>query len=207
MEAQLDTMAQDTQDVMTRSPRTHINSDPIPTDSMVTVPLTEAATDDGHTTDGEDEGEEMYLPQTPRITLGGNRLSSRPTSAEIMQAIREPRDSGASTDSRTNSLPDDDAPHSPQTRGRSRNSSDSDQSENVDWAELEKKEEQETQEEGQDEVRTPATAHLSLLTVPGHGLTTGPLRTGEQRPHSRPQSPPQVAAHAQHVPPSLDEPA
>lgn len=155
MEVEKNIMDQTTQEGAARSPRTHVDSQPLPTDSMVTVPLSEAATDGGNAT--EDEECTVVTPQKPEITVDERRLSSRPTSAEIMQAIREPRDSDASINtsemrSPTLSLPED-APRGSKLADRSRSSSDaSDHSAHVDWAELEKKEEQESQEDGQDEV-------------------------------------------------------
>lgn len=140
-----------------RLPRTHIDSQPLPTDSMVTVPLSEAPTDGGAM------DEEEYTPQTPlkpEITVGDRRLSSRPTSEEILKAFREPRASdaslgGSSVRNSTLSLTDNTSAGPTPKGDRSRsNSSGSDHSVRVDWAELEKKEEQEPQEEGQDEVRS-----------------------------------------------------
>jgi hypothetical protein len=155
MEAGKNIMDQNTQEGAARSPRTHVDSQPLPTDSMVTVPLSEAATDGGSAT--EDEECILVTPPKPEITVDERRLSSRPTSAEIMQAIREPRDSDASINtpemgSPTLSLPEK-APGGSRLGDRPRSSSDSsDRSAHVDWAELEKKEEQESQEDGQDEV-------------------------------------------------------
>lgn len=155
MEVGKNIMDETAQEGAARSPRTHVDSQPLPTDSMVTVPLSEAATEAGNATD--DEECTVVTPRKPEITVDERRLSSRPTSAEIMQAIREPRDSDASIDtpdvgSPTISLPDE-ASQGSKVVDRSRASSDaSDQSAHVDWAELEKKEEQECQEDGQDEV-------------------------------------------------------
>jgi hypothetical protein len=157
MEAEKPTMAEKMHEEPPRFPRMHIDSGPLPTDSMVTVPLSEAATDDEPAT-GDYEFT-LTTPRKPAIALDERRLSSRPTSAEILRAIREPRDSDASIDtpamnSPTLSLPDEDSPKSPKSKEGSRSpSTESDRSAHVDWAELEKKEEQEPQEDGQDEVR------------------------------------------------------
>lgn len=147
-------------DAPPRSPRTRDDSQdgqPLPTDSMVTVPLSE--TDGTHAMEhDEDDDEEMATLQQPRITIDEKRLSSRPTSAELMQAIRE-RDSrdgsirSSAMNSPTISLPEEDTPQTPTSGERPRsNSGGSNESAHVDWAELEKAEEQEPQEEGQDDV-------------------------------------------------------
>lgn len=157
-------MAQDSE-AAGRSPRTHIDSQPLPTDSMVTVPLSDTGTEEGHAAEEDEEEAAMKTPQRPQISLEERRLSSRPTSAEILQAIREPRDSDSSINtpagnSPTISLPVEEEPQSPESPSRTRSeSSGSDHSAHVDWAELEKKEEQEqeSQEDGQDEVSSSPT--------------------------------------------------
>ncbi|KAF2274034.1 uncharacterized protein EI97DRAFT_134371 [Westerdykella ornata] len=175
-----------------RSPRSHVDSQPLPTDSMVTVPLSEAPTDGG----GMDEDVESTArtPLKPEITVGERRLSSRPTSEEILKAFREPRASDASLDdsivrNSTLSLADNTAAESPTGGNRPRsNSSVSDHSARVDWAELEKKEEQEPQEEGQDEAMALL---LARLEQENNALTADPksaLKATRQRSQSRPPS-------------------
>jgi hypothetical protein len=133
----------------TRSPRTHIDSSPLPTDSMVTVPLSEADV-------GADDEDAMEEPRgRPQIIVGERTASSRPNSSEIRKAFGR-RDTQTSIEalpivSPTVSVHDTDAAASPKTPPLSRtNSSGSGKSEQVDWAELEKKEEQ--QPEGEEEV-------------------------------------------------------
>ncbi|KAK7183714.1 hypothetical protein DPSP01_011712 [Paraphaeosphaeria sporulosa] len=149
------------QEVARRAPRIHIDSERLPTDSMVTVPLSE--------TDGVPAAEdEVVSPalQHPDITVQEEkRLSSRPSSAEIMEAFgrrgSRDRDSSPAVASPTISLSDEHVPKTPTSAERSRsNSNGSDQSAQVDWAELEKKEEQEPQEEGQDEAMALLLARL-----------------------------------------------
>ncbi|KAH9882261.1 hypothetical protein J1614_001433 [Plenodomus biglobosus] len=136
------TQAQDLEDKSSRSPRTHM-----PTDSMVTVPLSET---DGASNEDE-EGSRVSIVQ-PDIVVGQPlRTSSRTNSSEIRKAFGKRGSDGsieaATTDSPTVSVHDTDAPVSPKTearRGRSNSTgSGSGSSEQVDWAELEKKEEQE----------------------------------------------------------------
>lgn len=149
-----------------RSPRTHVDSSPLPTDSMVTVPLSE--TDGGSDDDNEDKT--VALPQL-EITTEEKRRSSRPDSTEIMQAFgsrRSQEDAIQSPttelDSPTISLPDEEeAPRTPTRRSSGRGRSDSNGSDNsahVDWTELEKTEQQEPQREGQDEVLSPLVVSL-----------------------------------------------
>ncbi|KAF2844816.1 hypothetical protein T440DRAFT_461494 [Plenodomus tracheiphilus IPT5] len=137
--AHIDT--QDLEEKSSPSPRTHM-----PTDSMVTVPLSE--TDGVRSEDGEGARESIAQPE---IVVGGQlRTSSRTNSSEIRKAFgRRGSDTSveaATIDSPTVSVHDTDAPVSPKSepRGRSNsNGSGSGNSEQVDWAELEKKEEQE----------------------------------------------------------------
>lgn len=136
-------------ETVARSPRTHVDSSPLPTDSMVTVPLSEA---DAGPEDEEDAEEPRGRPQ---IVVEERRRSSRASSSEIRKAFGR-RESQASVDASANDSPtvsinDTDAPTSPETSAQiRRNSGDSGKSEQVDWAELEKKEEQ--QPEGEEEV-------------------------------------------------------
>jgi hypothetical protein len=139
------------EEVVTRSPRTHIDSAPLPTDSMVTVPLSEGSiTPDDESTRGS--------ISHPQIIVDGRRDSSRPSSTEILKAFGR-RSSQASidapaVDSLVSSVHDAESPDARKSRARSRRQSDgSGKSEPVDWAELEKKEEQEPEGEGQDKVR------------------------------------------------------
>jgi len=139
-----------------KPPRTHIDSQPLPTDSMVTVPLSES---DAATIPEKDEDVDSTRQSD---IFGEKRLSSRPSSVEILQAIRERSSqdgsirtpSVADFNSPTISLPDDAIPDTPKSSARPRSGSDgSDRSAQVDWAGLEKDEERELREEGQDEVR------------------------------------------------------
>lgn len=123
-------------EAVARSPR-HI-----PTDSMVTVPLSEG-------TSPEESVRGSILQ--PQIIVEERRDSSRPSSSEILKAFGR-RGSQASIDSPAASV-NDMADDSPRGRNR-RQSEDSGKSEPVDWAKLEKKEEQEPEGEGQDKVLT-----------------------------------------------------
>lgn len=155
MDVEKETAAKGTPEAVERSPRTHVDSQPLPTDSMVTVPLSETDAEGAHPA----ADHVSALLQQPDIVVEEKRQSSRPSSAEIMKAFggRSSQDGSIRTsavDSPTISLPDDDdTPPTPKSGERSRsNSEGSSQSAQVDWTELEKKEEQESQEEGQDEV-------------------------------------------------------
>jgi hypothetical protein len=136
-------------EAVTRSPRTHIDSTPLPTDSMVTVPLSEADS----TPDEEGERDSM---SRPRIVVEGRRDSSRPSSSEILKAFgrrsSEASIESAASDSPTVSVHDVDAEERRGRRSPRRGSDGSGKSEPVDWAELERKEEQEPGGEGQDKV-------------------------------------------------------
>jgi hypothetical protein len=130
-----------------RPPRTHVDSKPLPTDSMVTVPLSEAGTND-------DDVRESIV--RPGIIVEERRLSSRPSSDEIHKAFGR-RASQASVTAPTSGSPtvsisDVDAPERPKST-RSRSGSESSGDAKVDWAELEKKETQQSHE-GQDDVGT-----------------------------------------------------
>lgn len=140
-----------TVDTPTRSPRTHVDSSPLPTDSMVTVPLSEADA-------GADEDEEgsRDLTARPDIIVEERRASSRTNSSEIRKAFGR-HDSQTSVDTAAIESPDlclheADAPVSPRPSHSRNNSEDSVKSQPVDWAELEKKEEQQPEAEGEEEV-------------------------------------------------------
>lgn len=135
-----------------RPPRSHVDSTPLPTDSMVTVPLSDAGTND-------DDVRESAIH--PRIVVGERSLSSRPTSDEIHRAFGR-RASQASIAAPTSTSPtvsvhDVDAAETPEAT-RSRSESESSGDAKVDWAELEKKETQQSHE-GQDDVRSTSYWH------------------------------------------------
>jgi hypothetical protein len=137
-----------------RPPRTHVDSTPLPTDSMVTVPLSEAGTND------DDVRESIIRPE---IIVEERRLSSRPSSDEIHKAFGR-RASQASVQAPTSTSPtvsvhDVDATETPKST-RSRSGSDSSGDAKVDWAELEKKETQQSHE-GQDDVGSTYHCHTS----------------------------------------------
>ncbi|EDU41151.1 ecotropic viral integration site 5 protein [Pyrenophora tritici-repentis Pt-1C-BFP] len=131
--------------------RTHVDSKPLPTDSMVTVPLS----DTGDKTPEDEQNQSQRESATrPAIIVEERRASSRTNSAEIRNAFGR-RSSQGSIDSPTPESPtisvhDADAPVSPKADTKRRSNSDgSGKSVEVDWAELEKKEEQEP--EGEEE--------------------------------------------------------
>jgi len=134
-----------------RPPRTHVDSKPLPTDSMVTVPLSEAGTND-------DDVRESIV--RPGIIVEERRLSS--SSDEIHKAFGR-RASQASVTVPTSSSPtvsisDVDAPGRPEST-RSRSGSESSGDAKVDWAELEKKETQQSHD-GQDDVGATLCWHV-----------------------------------------------
>ena len=153
IEAMDENVAPNMETTTERAPRSHVDSSPLPTDStdsMVTVPLSET---DERTPEDEEGAKDSTMG--PEIRVEERRASSRTNSTEIRQAFGR-RSSHASDEtpapaSPTISVRDTDAPVSPKSnrRGR-RNSNGSGKSEEVDWAELEKKEEQEP--EGEEEV-------------------------------------------------------
>jgi hypothetical protein len=159
MDTKMETATVAVEETVTRLPRTHVDSTPLPTDSMVTVPLSEAGTTP------DDESVRGSISQ-PQIIVDERRDSSRPSSTEILKAFGR-RGSQASIDTRTINSPTvsangADAQDVRKSRARSRRESDgSGKSEPVDWAELEKKEEQEPEGEGQDKVG-PHKSHCVL---------------------------------------------
>ncbi|CAI6325210.1 unnamed protein product [Periconia digitata] len=171
-----------------RAPRTHIDSKPLPTDSMVTVPLSES--DGLHTPD--DDNVSPKLPQ-PEILVDEKRLSSRPNSAEIMAAFGRRASMDGSTTPPANrpsialQHPDGTQTPTPGERHRS-NSSDSSQSAHVDWAELDKKEELEPQEEGQDEAMALLLARLEQENNAIMADSKANMKVARARSQSRPPS-------------------
>ncbi|XP_014556959.1 hypothetical protein COCVIDRAFT_37474 [Bipolaris victoriae FI3] len=154
-----------------RSPRTHVDSAPLPTDSMVTVPLSET---DGRTPEDDQSAcSSPTSPVRPDIVVGERRTSSaRADSIEIRQAFgRSQSQSQTSADATTTptspaiSVRDTDAPESPKIDTRERRTSNgSGKSEEVDWAELEKKEEQEPEgeEEENDAIMSDSKANMKV---------------------------------------------
>ncbi|KAF2744639.1 hypothetical protein M011DRAFT_479674 [Sporormia fimetaria CBS 119925] len=171
-----------------RSPRTHIDSGPLPTDSMVTVPLSES----GRQTMTEEDFT-LGAPLKPDITIDMRRLSSRPTSEEILNAFREPRQSEASFNIEVLPSPPrvrsgKEVPQSPKLESRSRSDSSSSDRSQVKWEELDKKEEQEPQEDGQDKAMALL---LARLEQENNALTADPkagIKTNRARSQSRPPS-------------------
>ncbi|CAN9199591.1 unnamed protein product [Alternaria alternata] len=171
-----------------RQPRTHIDSSPLPTDSMVTVPLSET---DG-TTPEEEEGARQSVMR-PEIIVEERRASSRTNSTEIRNAFGR-RASQASIEtpaptSPTISVRDTDAPVSPKTAGESRGrrtSNGSGKSEEVDWAELEKKEEQEP--EGEEEAMALLLARLEQENDAILSNSKSNMKVARARSQSRPPS-------------------
>jgi hypothetical protein len=169
MDPKTETATVAVEEMVTRSPRTHIDSTPLPTDSMVTVPLSEAGTT-------PDESVRGSILQ-PQIVVEERRDSSRPSSTEILKAFGGRRDSQASVDTPTVDSPtvsvhdadadaEADAQDARRSRALRRQSDGSGKSEPVDWAELEKKEEQEPEGEGQDKVGTLHTELRSNANSP-----------------------------------------
>ncbi|USP81635.1 uncharacterized protein yc1106_08909 [Curvularia clavata] len=162
-----------------RSPRTHVDSAPLPTDSMVTVPLSEA------------DDSTAQSPVQPDIVVEHRRLSSRADSIEIRQAFGR-RDSQTSVDAPTPTSPtisvrDTDAPESPKVDGRGRRTSNgSGKSEEVDWAELEKKEEQEP--EGEEEAMALLLARLEQENDAILSDSKSNMKVARARSQSRPPS-------------------
>ncbi|KAF3006504.1 hypothetical protein E8E13_004799 [Curvularia kusanoi] len=137
-----------------RPPRTHVDSTPLPTDSMVTVPLSEAGTND------DDARDSVIRPEI--IVEERKSSSSRPSSDEIHKAFGR-RGSQASIVASTSGSPtvsvhDVDAADTLKST-RSRSGSDSSGDAKVDWAELEKKETQQNHE-GQDDAMALLLARL-----------------------------------------------
>ncbi|KAF2706309.1 hypothetical protein K504DRAFT_505261 [Pleomassaria siparia CBS 279.74] len=224
MEATTENTVQTPHDAAARSPRTHNGQDsqPLPTDSMVTVPLSE--TDGTRATEHDDEEQEeeqeqeqeqeereeqeaevkdkdkdvddtaaMDTLQHPHITIDERPLSSRPTSAEIMMAIRERSSQDGSIrsstlNSPTISLPDEEKENNPRTpRSSERRRSDSggsQESAHVDWAELDKAEEQEPEGTGQDDAMALL---LARLEQENNALSANP-KANIQKPNGRARS-------------------
>lgn len=182
---------------MTRSPRTHVDSSPLPTDSMVTVPLSEAGTTPDEDNNNTDDNRQSAL--RPEIIVEERRHSSRTNSAEILKAFGR-RDSDMSidtptVDSPTVSVHDADAPDATASR---RSSNGSTKSEQVDWAELEKKEEQEPEGEGQDQAMALLLARLEQENNALLSDSKAGIKASRARSQSRPPSFNQLKRLVQH---------
>ncbi|KAF1936275.1 ecotropic viral integration site 5 protein [Clathrospora elynae] len=190
MEAKDENVAPSLVGTVERSPRTHVDSSPLPTDSMVTVSLSEV---DGGSTDEEDEEEKGARDSItqPDMVVEYRRASSRTDSTEIRRAFgrhdSEASDETPANDSPTVSVHDTDAPASPTSsiRGR-RTSNGSGKSEEVDWAELEKKEEQEP--EGEEEAMALLLARLEQENDAIISNSKAKIKATRARSQSRPPS-------------------
>ena len=177
MDTNTDTMAPSMEETITRSPRTHVDSSPLPTDSMVTVPLSEAGSGSA-----EDEQSTSESVSRPDMIVEERITSSRADSCEIHKAFGR-RGSQASVeapsaDSPTVSVHDVDEPESLESGISRMDSSSSRKSIPVDWAELEKKEEEEP--EGEEEVHVESLHEQSTTLIrPGHGIATCATRARE----------------------------
>ncbi|KAJ4350583.1 hypothetical protein N0V95_004634 [Ascochyta clinopodiicola] len=168
-----------------RPPRSHVDSTPLPTDSMVTVPLSEAGTND------DDVRDSIIRPE---IIVEERGSSSRPSSDEIHKAFGR-RGSQASVmapalTSPTVSVHDVDAPEAPKST-RSRSGSESSGDAKVDWAELEKKETQQSHE-GQDDAMALLLARLeqennAIMSDSKAGMKPS-IKSARARSQSRPPS-------------------
>ncbi|KAF2812190.1 uncharacterized protein BDZ99DRAFT_460955 [Mytilinidion resinicola] len=169
-----------------RSPRTHVDSQPLPTDSMVTVSLSESDASQMIETEEEDTRQSRQ----PQIKIDTRRLSSRPSSQDILRG-------STSRDSSQDATITPDSPtlrrdprrlSPPTTPNRSRSdSNESGRSVQVDWEELEKTEEQEPRKKGSDDSMALLLARLeqennAIATDPKSGLKA------RSRSQSRPPS-------------------
>jgi len=127
------------------SPRTHIDSKPLPTDSMVTVPLSEA---DGAST-ADEEGTADSMPSSDIRDAFGNVAA---------RTRRDSADSGSAS------------------------------SEAVDWAELEKKEQQEPAGDDEDEATALLLARLEQENDALLANTKAGMKIARARSQSRPPS-------------------
>ncbi|KAJ9641019.1 hypothetical protein H2199_005687 [Coniosporium tulheliwenetii] len=172
-----------------RSPRKHINSEPLPTDSMVTVSLSDA-----------DQAAESEEESTVNYNLEEEAVSSRPSSLDVMRgtdSISPSRITSVANDIRPTTAVDTDdlardlreaegVPAPSGDRSRS-DSSASEDSAGVDWERLQKTEQQVPLDDISDESMALLLARLeqennALATDPKSGLKT--RARGQSRPPS-----------------------
>ncbi|OMP87742.1 Ecotropic viral integration site 5 protein-like protein [Diplodia seriata] len=161
--------------------RKHDGGKPLPTDSMVTVPLSP--------TDGESPpvpSLDAALASKPEITVNKTRDSKAPSLNEVMEKVSEDEKKSA------NDTPEDGAVKTPGSRpstiGRRsrRSSSGSADSEKVDWEQLDKKEEQIEQDSRSDE---STALLLARLEQENQAIATDP-KSAASKARSRSQSRP-----------------
>ncbi|CAE6996508.1 hypothetical protein P3342_000392 [Pyrenophora teres f. teres] len=170
--------------------RTHVDSKPLPTDSMVTVPLSET----GDKTPEEEQAQSHSQRESatrPAIIVEERRASSRTNSAEIRNAFGRRSSQGSieapAPESPTISVHDADAPVSPNNDTKRRSNSDgSGKSVEVDWAELEKKEEQEP--DGEEEAMALLLARLEQENEAIMSNSKANTKVSRARSQSRPPS-------------------
>ncbi|KAF1986270.1 hypothetical protein K402DRAFT_394129 [Aulographum hederae CBS 113979] len=187
---------EDVEDTTATTPRrTHVDSGPFPTDSMVTVPLSSAH-------QSVQEGETVIEATTPKpeisiqTNLPSRPTSFRPSSLDILHGL-ETEDEGEETTSagvyeEPNTVEEhqEESPakeRSESDRARS-NSSGSEGSGLVDWERLDKTEAQEPREEGSDDQIALLLARLDQENEAIANDTKSGAITVRERSQSRPPS-------------------
>jgi len=140
--------------VVARSPRTHVDSTPIPTDSMVTVSLSEAS--DQERQEHRSLESEPATPDTEASLDGMNNVKQIARARSSSFIIGHPSYSSTDTLAKemptTTVIPPTPASVQPRSRSSTNGSSDSNRTVEVDWEELDKTEEQEAKDDASDEV-------------------------------------------------------
>jgi hypothetical protein len=164
-------------ETLTRTPRTHVDSRPLPTDSLVTINLSENGRTSTSTAYRESSilsAPEANLDDTPKLQTSGDTMNGL---AEQEEAATEmARDSVASD---TYQVVEWTRPSRTSTELGESFSDGSDRSIEVDWEELDKTEEREDADAESDEVCSVAHATLKINANKSPGLNTlaGPPRT------------------------------
>lgn len=182
--------------------RKHTDGKPLPTDSMVTVPLSPTEQDMAHDQDS------AILPN-PEITVNKTRDSRIGAGGQSLDAVMNGTMTGDDKKDEEDIKKEDDGEKSPNSRERTRSTSSgsSDVDEKVDWEKLDKKEEQE-QGGGSDEVRSCLTPPClpTSLTSAEHRPFACQTRTGKPGHRHRSQVGRPESSHAEPVATTVDEP-
>jgi len=169
------------------TPRSHVDSKPLPTDSLVTISLSDANRTSSSTTCLDStilsapEAEIFNKPQHRSSVDIINGLHDDEDGAES-PALTTPADSVQSPNWERSSSPSPPLPRHSHSSSSRNSREDSDPSIEVDWEELDKTEEREDADAENDEVSIFAKTRIgSMLTSTGHCAPSRSARTRKQR--------------------------
>jgi hypothetical protein len=154
-----------------RLPRTRTDSDPVPTDSMVTIRLS-----DNQSAGAQEKFSIDTAIANNEKVIEVDTWDPSATTSPVAESCQSPVETLCSG-----------SPSTPRSRSNSNASGSPTTSTSVDWEGLEKTEEQEPRDEGTDDVNHLLSSPRPSLTSIVDCTITCSTRTGKQRPRNKPQ--------------------